>query len=103
MRRAIQHSIHEAKFAAVRAGKPTINVKGTTVQVINDGEAIKLSYYGSIIAKWIPSNDTKVIRKVPQYDSLTSLNYIRAFFDDDDIKKVKGVVKIPTNYVVEEV
>ncbi len=80
MRRAIQQSIYEAKFAAVRAGKPTINVKGTTVQVINDGEAIKLSYYGNIIAKWLPSNDTKVICKVPQYDSLTSLNYIRAFF-----------------------
>ena len=103
MKRELWQSIHEAKFAAVRAGKPAINVKGTTVQVINDGEAIKLSYYGSIIAKWIPSNDTKVIRKVPQYDSLTSLNYIRAFFDEDDIKKVKGVVKIPTSYVVEEV
>lgn len=102
MRRAIQQSIYEAKFAAVRAGKSTINVKGTTVQVINDGGEIKLSYYGSVIAKWLPSNDTKVIRKVPQYDSLTSLNYIRAFFDDDDIKKVKGVVKIPTSYVVEE-
>ena len=84
------------------AGKRVINVKGTTVQVIKDSEEIKLSYYGNVIAKWLPSNDTRVICKVPQYDSLTSLNYIRAFFDDDDIKKVKGVVKIPTSYVVEE-
>lgn len=89
--RVIHQKIADAVFGNGEVKiAPKVSVKDS-----DDGKFRGLYYCGKPCAARIKGERGGYIIEQPQWDSPTAMGYYRALFGTDEIRKVKGEVKLP--------